>query len=246
MILTFVFIVTQEGLDADQTVDWMDLLRRPELRQPLKVAVALMVLQQLTGINVVMFYTVAIFQSAGFGEKGQLAGVMVGAVQVVATLASCVMMDRVGRRRLLLLAGSGMALMCLTFGYYYYQQAISPPEAGEASLGWLALTSLLGYIVAFSLGWGPIPMLVMSEIFPAKARGRASSIAALSSWITAFIVTKEYATLRAAVGDHGTFWLFAIGCVLGLIFVGRSVPETKGKTLEDIELYFLGRAIRGI
>ena len=89
-------------------------------------------------------------------------------------------------------------------------------------------------------------MLVMSEIFPVKARGAASAVAAVINWTVAFIVTKEFTALQAALGQHGAFWFFSACCVVGIMFVSKFVPETKGKSLEDIELYFLGRSIRGI
>ena len=212
---------------------------KQELLAPLKVSVGLVSFQQLTGINAVMFFTVSIFESAGY-ENGQGATVMVGLMQVVFTVAACFLMDRAGRRILLIVAGIGMTLSCVALGYYYYVLSIGT----GSNLGWLALTSVIAYIIAFSLGWGPIPMLVMSEIFPVKARGSASAISTACSWIISFVVTNQFAALQGAVGAHGAFWLFGMFCCLGTVFVWRTVPETKGKSLEDIELHFLGRAMR--
>ena len=151
-------------------------------------------------------------------------------------------MDRAGRRVLLLTASLGMMISCTMMGYYYHVTY----GTTENDLGWLALTSLILYIIAFSLGWGPIPMLVTSEIFPVRARGTAAAVATSVAWISGFIVTKEFSLLQDALGMAGTFWLFGLCCLIGLVFVWRKVPETKGKSLEDIELYFLGRAVRGI
>jgi len=91
-----------------------------------------------------------------------------------------------------------------------------------------------------------VPMLVMSEIFPVHARGAASAIATTSSWLSAFIITNKYAVLLAMFGQGGTFLFFSLWCMVSMVFVWRLVPETKGRSLEDIELYFLGRAIRKI
>jgi SP family facilitated glucose transporter-like MFS transporter 8 len=225
----------EESQDADnEKVSWRDFTKQ-ELYLPLRVSVGLMIFQQLSGINVIMFYTVSIFQSAGYKESGNLATVVVGIVQFVITIVACMLMDRAGRRVLLFISGLGMAVTCFTMGYYYQQ--------ASESLSWLALASLIVYIIAFSIGWGPIPMLIMSEIFPLKARGAASAIASVSNWLFAFIVTKEFYMLQTMLGQHGVFWLYSLCCVIGVTFVWKFVPETKGKSLEDIELYFLGRAI---
>ena len=228
----------EEGLETNETFTYSEFKKR-ELSRPLFIAVLLMVIQQFSGINAVMFYTVSIFKSAGF-EQSELATVVIGAVQVVATFVACFLMDRTGRRRLLIIAGSLMSFTCATFGYYYY--AVSTGTS-PASLSWLAILSLVLYIIGFSLGWGPVPMLVMSEIFPARARGAASGIAVLSNWFCAFIITKEFLFFQEVLGQAGTFWLFGICCLSGVMFVAKYLPETKGKSLEDIELYFLGRSI---
>lgn len=249
----------EENTDVDEKASWSEF-RKPELFRPLMVSVMIMVFQQLSGINVVMFYTVSICQSAGFSYSSGLATVLIGAVQVVGTVAACFLMDRVGRRYLLIVAGVGMALSCLSLGAYYHateQQGaeslsslvstVAPPTSlATNDLSWLALASLVGYILAFALGWGPIPMLLMSEIFPARARGAASAVASLTNWMVAFLITKEFAMLQDVLGMDGTFWFFGTCCFAAVAYVWYSVPETKGKSLEDIELYFLGRVIRGI
>jgi len=243
----------EENADAGERTGWSEF-RRPELYRPLFVSCTVMIFQQLCGINVVIFYTVSIFQSAGFDkETSGLATVAIGAVQVFGTVIACFLMDRSGRRKLLIIGGLSMGLTAFMMGVYYQQMihANAPTDGSTArpvenNLGWLAIFSLVGYSFAFAVGWGPIPMLLMSEIFPAKVRGAASAVASLVNWTLAFIVTNQFANLTAVLGSHGTFWLFGTFCVLSVGFVFRFVPETKGKSLDDIELYFLGRAIRGV
>ena len=231
----------EESLDPEDTMSLKEFLK-PELFRPLIVAGGLMLLQQISGINVVMFYTVSIFESAGFKDTGSLATMLVGGVQVVFTIVACILMDRAGRRVLLVIATAGMAAGCFGMAYYYY--ATAPMETN--TIAWLAMVSVLGYIVAFSLGMGPIPMLMMSEIFPVRARGSASAICTIVSWGSAFLITKEFAWMQASFGPSNVFLMFGVACICGVVFIVRLVPETKGKSLEDIELYFLGRAIRGI
>lgn len=227
----------EEGLDLKEQFSWSEF-RKPELSRPLMISVFIMIFQQFSGINAVMFYTVSIFKSAGL-TNSELATVLIGAVQVVGTLISCILMDRTGRRRLLIIAGVAMSLACFVFGWYYYKI-----ESGtsQSDLGALAVVCLVVYILGFSLGWGPIPMLIMSEIFPSRARGAASGIAVFTNWFCAFVVTKEFLFIQDVFGAAATFWLFAVFCTSSVIFVWRKVPETKGKSLEDIELYFLGKS----
>jgi SP family facilitated glucose transporter-like MFS transporter 8 len=232
----------EENMESGEQVSLSDF-SKPELYEPLKVAVCVMALQQLTGINAIMFYAVTILQQAGlFTMYGNSAAVLIGGVQVVATLLSCFMMDRAGRRRLLLFAACGMMISCLIFGWYYNGMTtknVSTTKMMEI----LPVICLMVYIISFSFGWGPIPMLLSSEIFPQKARGLANSISVLVNWGTAFLVTKTFSPLSGLIGYHGIFWLFAIFCFVGILFVYKFVPETKGKSLEDIELYFLGKSL---
>ena len=227
----------EDSLGPDVKVAWSEFLE-PQLKKPLIVAVGLMILQQVSGINVVMFYTVSLFESAGF-TSGEKITVGIGLCQVIFTFASCLLMDRAGRRFLLFLSGAMMAVTCFGFGIYFHFQITQ-----NINVTWLAVASMLFYIVGFSLGWGPIPMLIMSEIFPVKARGAATGITTVAVWVAAFIVTKEFSVMQQAIGSNSVFYLFGICCLLGIIFVHKLVPETKGKSLEDIEMYFLNKSPR--
>ena len=103
------------------------------------------------------------------------------------------------------------------------------------------IVCLTVYIIGFSLGWGPIPMLIMSEIFPAKGRGTAGAIVIFVNWLTAFFITNQFMVMQSTLGQDGVFSLFGLLCIFGVWFVWKFLPETKGKSLEDSELYFLGK-----
>ncbi|XP_013398228.1 solute carrier family 2, facilitated glucose transporter member 8 [Lingula anatina] len=228
----------EEGLESqDQKLSFEELWTNASIYRPLKVGIGLMVFQQMSGINVFMFFSVSIFENAGFKEMSEYASVVIGGVQVVFTVLACIIIDRAGRRPLLIFAGAGMSISCLTFGWYFHAVAGGTPAA---SLSWLALGSLIVYIIAFSLGWGPVPMLVVSEIFPTKAKGTATGIAVFVNWFFGFVCTKYFANLQDMLGDAGSFWFFGVFCVAGFLFSWKYVPETRGKSLEDIELYFVG------
>lgn len=185
----------------------------------------------------VMFYTTSIFTKAGL--SGPIHTVTLGLVQVIFTFVACLLMDRAGRRFLLLAPGVVMAITMFVFGFYFKEankDPLVPPSTSAMPVICLAI-----YIVGFSLGWGPVPMLVMAEVFPAKARGVAGGMASFASWSSAFLITYGFSYMQSMLGPHGAFWLFAALCLVGVIFVWIKVPETKGKSLEDIELYFMGR-----
>ncbi|PIK35539.1 hypothetical protein BSL78_27632 [Apostichopus japonicus] len=238
--------------NSDNNVSLSEFGQR-HLFMPLLISLALMFFQQFSGINTVMFYTVTIFQSTGSSIDANTATIVIGAVQVVATLVSVMLMDLVGRKVLLITAGVLMAISSTTFGLYYFltKDEISPTTPSgledillgnaKSDLGWLSLSSMVIYIIGFSLGLGPIPWLIMSEIFPSKARGLASSIATAFNWTCSFIITKEFLDLENLLHKEGVFWMYAVVCVLEIIFVILFVPETKGKSLEEIEDYFRRR-----
>nr|XP_033816932.1 solute carrier family 2, facilitated glucose transporter member 8 isoform X2 [Geotrypetes seraphini] len=208
--------------------------------------------QQMTGINAIMFYAGSIFEEAKF-KNSSLASVILGAIQVIFTAVAALIMDRAGRKLLLVLSGVVMTISCTTFGLYFKiaepdpnnSPHPTPPSNSLSSdnpdrLTWLALVSMAFFIAGFALGWGPIPWLVMSEIFPLRVRGVASGSCVVTNWTFAFLVTKEFHDLMVALTSWGTFWFFSGFCVLNVIFTLLVVPETKGKTLEEIEAYFQG------
>jgi len=198
------------------------------VRKQFFVGCMLMVFQQFSGINAVIFFSSSILQSGGIDDPNE-GGLIVMAVQVLMTGVAVLLMDRAGRRMLLLISLTGMTLFTGTLAAFYYN---------DNKPAWLSLTSLVGYIVFFSLGLGAIPWLIMGEIFPGHVRALAASIATLLNWTLSFIVTETFASLLSALGPSVTFTIFGGVCALGICFVVAFVPETKGKTFEEIEALF--------
>lgn len=230
-------------------------LRDPGVYKPLGVGVTMMLFQQLTGINAIMFYAETIFTDAHF-KSSDVATVIVAATQVLFTALAALIMDKAGRKVLLIISGVAMSISTAVFGVYFKLSSQQNSNTTVSSLGltfhsslaqepqtdlsWLALTSMGLFISGFAIGWGPIPWLVMSEIFPTKVRGIASSVCVLTNWGTAFIITKTFQDLKALITSAGTFWLFSGLCALNVLFTIFFVPETKGKTLEQIQARFRG------
>ncbi|XP_077570839.1 solute carrier family 2, facilitated glucose transporter member 8 isoform X2 [Stigmatopora nigra] len=210
--------------------------------KPLVIGVMLMIFQQMSGINAVMFYAQNIFTEAHFKES-DLASVMVGTVQLFFTCVAALIMDKAGRKVLLVISGLVMVISTAAFGLYFHLMSRSAsPEEHHANMAWLALLSMVVFISGFALGWGPIPWLVMSEIFPVKVRGFASAVCVLTNWGMAFIITKNFQDMMTLLTNAGTFWLFSCMCLLSVVFTITVVPETKGQTLEQIEASFRGTA----
>ncbi|XP_010155910.1 PREDICTED: solute carrier family 2, facilitated glucose transporter member 8 [Eurypyga helias] len=226
--------------------------KNPAIYRPLLVGVALMFFQQVTGINAVMFYAETIFEDANFKDS-RMASVVVGSIQVCFTAVAALIIDKTGRKVLLYTSGIILALSTALFGLYFkmvlpQQTNASNPDVWMSmnsaspgtgsSISWLAVVTLGLFVAGFALGWGPVPWLVISEIFPLKARGISSGACVLTNWMMAFLVTKEFHDLTDFLTPYGTFWLFSAFCCLSVTFTAFYVPETKGQTLEQIEAYF--------
>ncbi|CAB3365730.1 Hypothetical predicted protein [Cloeon dipterum] len=185
-------------------------------------------LQQLSGINAVLFYANSIFESAGSTLDPNINSIIIGAVQVAATIPASLVVDRLGRKLLLLVSAVAMGVFIVILGFYFFYQAQLVEQ------GWLPVTLLVLYIIFFSFGAGPVVWVVAAEIFAPQVKGPASAIGATSNWLLAFLVTLFYADMVAALNNYTTFWIFGGCCFLGAAFVLFVLPETKGKTNEQI------------
>jgi sugar porter (SP) family MFS transporter len=204
----------------------------PALRHVIIIGVALAVFQQVTGINTIIYYAPTLLSSAGLGNSGALlANVVNGAVNVLMTIVAIRLLDRTGRRPLLIGGTTGMAvgmiIVALTF-------AIGGSQL-HGNTAYIAIFGLLLYTGSFAIGLGPVFWLLISEIYPVKIRGQAMSVATMANWIANFVVAISFLTLLSAIGNAGTFFLFAGLSVVAVVYFQRQVPETKNRSLQDIE-----------
>jgi sugar porter (SP) family MFS transporter len=227
---------------AKQPGHWSDLLS-PLLRPAMVVGVGLAIAQQVTGINTVIYYAPTIFRFAGLSSAAVaiLASVGVGMVNLVLTLVAMQLIDRIGRRPLLLASLSGMAVSLFALGL-----AFALPQLGS-NLKLIAVIALMAYVSSFAVGLGPVFWLLLSEIYPLRIRGRAMSVATVVNWSANLLVASSFLTLTRVLGKASTFWAYAFVTVGAFVFSYFFVPETKGRSLEEIEAHWhTGKSARAL
>ncbi|RPJ87366.1 MAG: MFS transporter [Acidobacteria bacterium] len=211
--------------DETARVNFRDLLA-PRLRKVLLLGVVLAVFQQWCGINVIFNYAEEIFAAAGYQVSDIMLNIVVtGAVNLMFTFVAIAAVDRVGRRRLMLIGAAGLALIYSILGGFYY----------SGTQGIHVLVLVVSAIACYSMSLAPVTWVIIAEIFPNRIRGAAMSVAVTSLWIACFVLTFTFPALNKGFGPAFTFWLYAVICVAGYTFIKLRLPETKGKTLEEIE-----------
>ncbi|XP_038703363.1 sugar transporter ERD6-like 6 [Tripterygium wilfordii] len=242
------------GFDADISIEVNEIkrsvastskrttIRFAELKRrrywfPLMIGIGLLMLQQLSGINGVLFYSSTIFEAAGISSSN-VATFGVGAIQVIATGVATWLVDKTGRRLLLIVSSSGMTFSLLIVAIAFYIKGFTSVDSSLYSiLGIISVVGVVGMVISFSLGLGPIPWLIMSEILPVNIKGLAGSIATLANWFISWVVTMT-ANLLLDWSSGGTFTIYMIVSAFTVAFVTIWVPETKGRTLEEIQFSF--------
>lgn len=237
--------------DQDNQVNWTEIFK-PWLRTALFISIGIMFVQQFVGINTVIYYAPTIFIIAGFtGAKAAItATVAVGVVNVLSTVLSMFLIDKLGRRKLYFIGLTGMGIALLALGFFFFFK----DNLGE-NLKYITVGTVLIYIFFFAISLGPLGWLIISEVFPLKVRGLGMSIGSLSNWLFNAIVTFTFLKLawvftadgmeivnKTIDGDittdpnpAGAFFVYAFVAVLGIIWGLKYIPETKGVSLEEIE-----------
>jgi sugar porter (SP) family MFS transporter len=208
------------------------IIFKPWLKNSLIIAVGIMFFQQFVGINTVVYYSPKIFLKAGFegNEAAIWASVSVGIINVLFTVLSIYLVDKIGRRKLYFIGLSGIIISLICMGLF-----IIPPDVHASNYKWFLVISMLSYVGFFTLSIGPLGWLLISEVFPLKVRGLGSSIGSLSNWGFNALVVWSFFKLTRIIGDAEVFWLFALIGLFGLLWGYYYIPETKGVSLEEIE-----------
>jgi SP family arabinose:H+ symporter-like MFS transporter len=207
-------------------------LFRPGLRVAMIIGVVLALFSQITGINAIIYYAPEIFKSIGFATDSAFSQtVIIGVVNTLFTFVALWLIDKAGRKALLMWGVAGMVVFLLSIGVCFYYNLTSGP--------WLLLF-ILCFIGCFASSLGPIPWVIISEIFPTKTRGIAMSFCTVVLWIGVLLITQLTPMLLEEIGGAFTFWLFMVNAIILLLFTWKIIPETKQRTLEEIEQSWVG------
>ncbi len=221
----------QNSLHQEDKNQW-EQLKNPIFKKALLVGIGLSVLQQLTGINAILYYAPEIFKSLGSStDVSLLETSILGVVNLIFTLLAIRFVDKMGRKPLLYIGSIGMTIALAAVGLFIYYNA----------LGNWVLPFLLLFMASFSISWGPIVWVLLSEIFPNKIRSLALAISVFIQWVANFVVTQVFPSLvenqwlKTNFNGAFPFYLFSIICLISLLFVWKNVPETKNKSLEQMD-----------
>ena len=210
---------------TQEKTDWKALLK-PNVRKVLIIGVVLSVFQQWCGINVIFNYAHEIFSAAGYTVSDVLMNIVVtGVTNVIFTFVAIFTVDRWGRKALMYVGSAGLAVIYIIMGSCYYMQVS----------GWPMLLLVVLAIACYAMSLAPVVWVVLSEIFPVKIRGAAMAVSTFFLWAACFILTYTFPLLNEYLGASGTFWVYGGICVAGFLFIRSQLPETKGKSLEEIE-----------
>jgi SP family xylose:H+ symportor-like MFS transporter len=196
------------------------------------IGVLLSIFQQFVGINVVLYYAPEIFKTISSGtDSALLMTIIVGVVNFLFTIIAVKTVDKYGRKPLMIIGAAGMAVAMLSLGFVFYSGAT----------GYLALFCMMLYVASFAMSWGPVTWVLLAEIFPNKIRGRALAIAVAAQWISNYLVSLTFPMMNdnsylTGLFNHGfAYWVYGVMSILAMLFILKYVPETKGKTLEEME-----------
>jgi sugar porter (SP) family MFS transporter len=220
-----------EKVNEEKAASWKHLFDK-SMKRALFAGIGISIFQQITGINIVIYYAPTIFKLAGLesATSAILATMGVGTINFLITILALWLIDRAGRKPLLIIGLIGMIVSLTVLGFGFLQ------ATKAASI--ISIVSLMSYVSFFAISLGPVAWLIISEIYPLGIRGRAMGLAVFANWSCNYIVSLTFLSLVEFLGKSGAFWFYAVICLFGLWFVIKKIPETKGKELKEIQEYF--------
>lgn len=216
----------KNSIKVNDKNSWNDF-KSPAVKKALKVGIILAVLQQLVGINVIIYYAPQVFKAAGAtGDLGVVTICLIGIFGNLGVISSMWLVDKIGRKKLLMIGSMGMACMQALVGISLYL---------NLNLGMLTSLFILLYLFMFNISMGPVVWVILGEIFPNKVRGRAMAIATFFMWVANWLISQLFPIILANFGASIAFAVFGVMCIVSFFYVWRCVPETKDKSLEEME-----------
>lgn len=221
--------------------NFFDIFKSRGLTKALFLSVSLVTWQQFSGINVILFYTQDIFTDAGVSLAPAICTIIIGVVQIFGSGLTPILVERKGKRFLLILSGLGMAVAQAVLAFFFYLK--DDKQSDVSAIGWLPIVSLIVYIFTYCFGFGPLPWAVMGELFPGNIKSVASTVTASVCWILGFLLTNYFGVVASMIGKSGSFGIFSVCCVIATAFVYHQLPETSGKSLQEIQDILNGNSI---
>jgi len=226
------------------------LLLEPEVIRPFMVSLMMMLFLQMSGFNVMVFYCGTIFVYSGSSINPSLSNIIVGVVLLASCFIALGVVTRLGRKVILVVSILGMGVCHALLGFCFHYNSVwvgqgleeAEAEGGENQLGFLPLLSVIGFLFLGNVGYGTLIWVVTAELLPPKVRSIANSFIICFAFVTGFLVAKTFIDLIQSIGYAGTFWLYAGICFAGAVFTVLFIPETRDRSLEDIQNYFLPRS----
>ncbi|XP_040565614.1 facilitated trehalose transporter Tret1 isoform X1 [Lepeophtheirus salmonis] len=230
--------ILQEGRSGPPKKLHFSELKKSQVYKPLFIVTMITVFQQWNGVFAILFNLTIIFEALTLPISERMATILIGVVQFVMTLGSVFIVDKAGRRVMLMTSGLTMALANAVLGATFYLQKNSETYNSTTSLEWMPLFSLMLFIIGYSVGYASIPYVILGELLPNRLRGALGGVVALVHMLSMFVCVKLFLNMEAVIGFEGAFWSYAVITLFGVIFVYVLLPETKGKSLADIEKIF--------
>ena len=223
----------KKALTSQELSTW-EMLKTPALFKAVLIGAAIAILGQFMGVNAVLYYGPTIFEQSGLsGGDALYYQVLVGGVNVLTTILAFYIIDKVGRKKLVYFGVTGMIITLLFIsGYFYFSEAYNLPN-------YLLLISFLAYIFFTAISISAVIFVLLSEMYPTKIRGIAMSISGFALWVGTFIIGQLTPWLLETISPEGTFMIFAVMCIPYMYIIWKLVPETTGKTLEEIEEFWV-------
>lgn len=211
---------------------FFDIFKSKGLTRAMIISIGLVTFQQLSGINIVLFFAETIFTDAGSTIPADICTIIIGVVQVIASGATPLLVKKKGKKFLLMFSGIGMAISQGIFAAFFY---VKNSGHDVTSISFVPIVSLVFYIITYCLGFGPLPWAVMGELFPGNVKSSASTVTAAGCWFLGFLITKYFSVITDLIGAAGSFGIFSACCLLSVVFVFKFMPDTSGKSLQEIQ-----------
>ncbi|KAL3269492.1 hypothetical protein HHI36_008559 [Cryptolaemus montrouzieri] len=211
---------------------FLDIFATKSLTKAFVISLSLVFFQQLSGINVIIFYAQDIFKDAGSTLAPEISAILIGVVQILSSGLTPILVEKSGKRLLLLVSAVGMTLSLAVLAYYFY---LLERKEDVSSISWLPIVCLISFIIVYCLGFGPLPWAVLGELFPGNVKSIASTCTASFCWAIGFLITKYFSLVADQIGKSCSFGIFSLFCLFAANFVLLYLPETTGKSLQEIQ-----------